>query len=130
MVVFNTNKDGWETILKPYQLVAMNYLWREDIEHSSTLDVYVAVNEVMGKNAISRASIINSLNMLVDEGILSYHEITGKGGHRRIYKPVYDEEGTQRFFAQKFVRKLNEIFSTVKIQYLPDIAILPMPKKP
>ena len=127
-MILNTSKDGWETILKPYQIVAMNYLWREDVEHGSSRDVYVAVNEVLGKDAISRASIINSLNMLVDEGVLTYHEITGKGGHRRIYKPVYDMEGTTRFLAQKFVRQLTVAFPNVTINYNPELGVLPMPR--
>jgi len=109
-MILNTNGEGWESILKPYQIVALKYLWREDIEHGSSRDVYEAVNNEMGANAISRASIINSLNMLVDEGVVSFHEITGKGGHRRIYKAVFDETETRMFLAKKFVDKLNEIF--------------------
>ena len=109
-MILNTKGEGWESILKPYQIVAMKYLWREEIENGSSLDVYEAVNEVMGANAISRASIINSLNMLVDEGVLSFHVITGRGGHRRIYKAVFNETDTKLFLYQKFVAKLREIF--------------------
>ena len=109
-MMLNTLGEGWHSILKPYQIVAMKFLWREDIEHGSSRHVYDAVNAEMGANSISRASIINSLNTLVDEGVVSYHEITGKGGHRRIYKAVFDETGTKRFLAKKFVDKLDEIF--------------------
>lgn len=109
-MILNTQGNEWESILKPYQIVAMKYLWREDVEHGSSKDVYDAVNAEMGANSISRASIINSMNMLVDEGIVSFHEITGKGGHRRIYKPVFDETETKRFLVKKFVDKLDEIF--------------------
>ena len=77
-MILDTNGEGWLSILKPYQIVALKYLWREDIDDGSSRDVYLAVNEVMGANSISRASIINSLNTLIDEGVLSYHEITGK----------------------------------------------------
>ncbi len=125
----DTSQEGMLAVLKPYQIVALNYLWREDVENGSSKDVYLAVNEEMGQNSISRASIINSLNTLVDEGILSYHEITGKGGHRRIYKAVRDEKGTQEFMTRKFASKLKEIFPDVKINYFGDLKILPMPKK-
>ncbi len=121
----DTLEKGWLSILKPYQIVAMNYLWREDIEHGSSRHVWNAVNEEMGANSISRASIINSLNMLVDEGVVSFHEITGKGGHRRIYKAAFDEEETKKFLAKKFVLKLREIFPEIQGQ----IKILPMPPK-
>ena len=76
---------------------------------ASSRDVWVNVNkELMGKSTISRASIINYLNDMVDEGILNYHEITGKGGHRRIYSARYDEAGSKRYVATKIVSKLLE----------------------
>lgn len=97
------------TVLKPYQIEAMRYLWANPEKGGSSRDVYVAVNEAI-TGSISRASIINSLNALVDDGVLSYHEITGKGGHRRIYKAIYDENGFKRFIAETMLRKLLEEF--------------------
>lgn len=97
-------------VLKPYQLEAMKYLWSDLDTGRSSREVYDAVNLAMKEGSISRASIINSLNALVDDGALSYHEITGKGGHRRIYKAKYDEEGFKRFIADKTVQKLLNEF--------------------
>jgi hypothetical protein len=100
-------KDGFNMALKPYQIEAMKYLWANPEEGGSSRDVYVAVNESMkGIQTISRASIINSLNALVDDGVLDFHEITGKGGHRRIYKPKFDESGFKQFIAETTIRKL------------------------
>ncbi|GAH16083.1 unnamed protein product [marine sediment metagenome] len=62
--------------------------------------------DLMGKRTISRASIINFLNYMVDEEMLTFHEITGKGGHRRIYKAKYDEEGTKMYLAKKIITKM------------------------
>jgi hypothetical protein len=45
---------------------------------------------------------------MVDEGALSYTEITGKGGHRRIYSPPLDEEGFKRHAAKMVLSKLLE----------------------
>lgn len=97
-------------VLKPYQLEAMKYLWSDLDTGRSSRDVFDAVNLAMKGGSISRASIINSLNALVDDGALSYYEITGKGGHRRIYKANYDEEGFKRFIADKAVKKLLNEF--------------------
>ena len=105
-------KTGFNLVLKPYQILAMQYLWKHPEEGGSSRDVYVAVNAKLtleGKS-ISRASIINSLNDLVDNGVLDYHEITGKGGHRRIYKPKFDETGFKRFIAEATMKKLLEEF--------------------
>lgn len=102
---------GFNSVLKPYQVEAMKYLWTKTEEGASSREVYDAVNEALsGVGTISRASIINSLNALVDDGVLDYHEITGKGGHRRIYKPKYDEDGFKEFIARTMLTKLLEEF--------------------
>lgn len=107
MVVFDTREDGFRTVLKEYQEVALRYLWRLDGGGASSLDVWVNVNkDLMGKSTISRASIINFLNYMVDEGALGYIETTGKGGHRRIYSARYDEAGFKEYMAKNIISKL------------------------
>ncbi len=105
-------KKGFNMMLRPYQILAMEYLWKHPEEGGGSLDVYVAVNDElkMEGKSISRASIINSLNMLVDIGVLGFHEVTGKGGHRRIYNPCFDEKGFKRFIAETVIKKLLEEF--------------------
>ena len=104
-------ESEFNSVLKPYQIEAMRYLWANPEKGGSSRDVYVAVNEAMkGIQTISRASIINSLNALVDDGVLDYHEITGKGGHRRIYKPKFDENGFKEFIAETMLKKLLQEF--------------------
>jgi hypothetical protein len=108
---FDLGETGFKTVLKDYQILAMRYLWANPEKGGSSRNVYVAVNEALkGTGSISRASIINSLNMLVDDEVLDYHEITGKGGHRRIYKPKFDESGFKQFIAEKTIAKLLEEF--------------------
>ena len=107
----DVGEDGFNAVLKPYQIEAMKYLWARPGEGRSSREVYEAVNDALpGGSSISRASIINSLNDLVDEGVLGFHEITGKGGHRRIYKSVYDESGFKRYIAESVLRKLLHEF--------------------
>ena len=114
MVVFDTGEDGFRTVFKDYQEEALRYLWRLDGDGASSRDVWVQVNkELVGtpRRSISRASIINYLNDMVDEGVVDYHEITGKGGHRRIYSARYDEAGSKMYMAKKILSKLLEIWS-------------------
>jgi len=113
MVTFDTKEEGFRTILKDYQEIALRHLWRLDGGGASSRDVWVNVNKVMNadpsqRDSISRASIINFMNYMVDEGAVDYTEITGKGGHRRIYSAKYDEEGTKRYLAKKIISKLLE----------------------
>jgi hypothetical protein len=98
-------------VLKDYQEVALRYLWRLDGGGASSRDVWVQVNDdLMGKRTISRASIINFLNSMVDESVLNYTEITGKGGHRRIYSAKYDEAGFKQYIAKVVLGNLLRDF--------------------
>ena len=107
----DTSGEGLAMVLKDYQEVALRYLWRLDGEGASSRDVWVQVNEdLMGKRTISRASIINFLNSMVDEGVLNYTEITGKGGHRRIYSAKYDEAGFKQYIAKVVLGNLLRDF--------------------
>ena len=107
----DTSGEGLAMVLKDYQEVALRYLWRLDGEGASSRDVWVQVNEdLLGKRTISRASIINFLNSMVDEGVLNYTEITGKGGHRRIYSAKYDEAGFKQYIAKVVLGNLLRDF--------------------
>jgi len=98
-------------VLKDYQEVALHYLWRIDDNGASSRDVWMQVNEDLdGKRTISRASIINFLNAMVDESVLNYREITGKGGHRRIYSAAYDEAGFKQYVARVVMNNLLRDF--------------------
>ena len=110
IVTYDTNNEGLLTVVKDYQAEALRYIWGLDEgKGASSRDVWVNVNvALMGKRTISRASIINFLNFMVDEDILGYHEITGKGGHRRIYHKIYDETGTKQFLAKKILSSMME----------------------
>jgi len=47
---------------------------------------------------------------MVDEGVLSYGEITGKGGHRRIYSAKLNEAGFKEYVATLFIGNLLRDF--------------------
>ncbi len=113
MVRFDTEENGLGTVLKDYQIVSLRVLWEierlEKDKGGSSRDVWVQCNVgLIGIKTISRASVINFLNAMVDIDVLSYHEITGKGGHRRIYKPVYDEEGTKVYLAKMILGHMKQ----------------------
>ena len=58
-------------------------------------EVYQAVNRSLGSKTISRASIINFLNDMCDEGVLKFEEETCKGGTRRKYFTGLDERASR-----------------------------------
>ena len=101
------SKAGYEMFFKPYQVQAIQYLWT--VEGSAkSVDVWNHV-KVLG-DGISRASIINSLNDMVDHGILDHVERTGKGGHHRVYSHKYTETQLKEYLASSIIMKLFKEF--------------------
>lgn len=110
--VFDSTKEGLEIVMRDYQLKAMRFLWERGEEGTISKDIWLHVNKILLEegSSISRASIINSMNDMVDNGILKYFERSGKGGYHRVYSPIYDETGFKEFIATQIIEKLLEEF--------------------
>jgi hypothetical protein len=101
------NKTGLDMFFKPYQRISLQVLW-EHPEGLNTREVWKATNYRM-ERTISRASIINFLAMATENGILNYKEITGKGGHRRIYWHKYDESELSNYLKDAVLKSLDTL---------------------
>ena len=98
----NLNLDLTETGLgmffKPYQVASLGILWNSE-ETLSSRQVWEQANKQLPES-ISRASIINFLNASVDNGLLEFVEVTGKGGYRRLYSSKLDKIETSTFLSK------------------------------
>jgi len=90
---------------KDWQVEALRYLWTVHPEGANSREVWTNVNHHL-KGSISRASIINYLNAMVDEGLIIYTETTGKGGHHRVYTIRYDEAAFKQQIGGQIITKL------------------------
>jgi len=107
---FDPAGEGLGKVLRDYQEEVLRFVW-ESGEGVSSRQVWSRVNEALGVGrTISRASIINFLNDMVDEGVLNYAETTGKGGIRRIYSPKLDEPSFKRHIAKTIIGSLLRDF--------------------
>ncbi len=110
-LVLDPSKSGFEKVLRDYQIEALRMVWGSVETGATSREVYLYVNkELEGKKTVSRASIINFLNAMCDEGVLTYEEETCKGGMRRKYFPGLDEEGFKRHIAKSVVESLLKDF--------------------
>jgi predicted transcriptional regulator len=110
-LIFNPNSDGLGKVFRDYQEEALRLVWERGEEGAISREVWGYVNEKLdGSKTISRASIINFLNAMVDEGILDYHERTGKGGYHRVYKPKLNESEFKQFLAKTVIESLIKDF--------------------
>jgi hypothetical protein len=102
---FDLEKEGLETVLLPWQVELMRWIWGVDGE----VDSRAAHVYLLGSSSpMSRAAVINFLNMMAEEGFLGYREITTKGGRKRLYRPspeAQDEEAFRRALADRIIDK-------------------------
>ena len=110
-IVIDPSKDGLEKVLRDYQIEALSHVWKHDGGGLTSRDVYEAVNESLdGGRSVSRASIINFLNAMCDEGVLDFEEETCKGGMRRRYRKGMDEPAFKKYVASMVLRSLMKDF--------------------
>jgi len=105
-LIFNPDNDGLSKIFKDYQEEAVKFIWEVGDRGAISREVWAKVNERLVGKTISRASIINFLNAMVDEGVFDYNERTGKGGYHRVYRPKLDESSFKRYVAQVTISSL------------------------
>ena len=133
-------------IFKDYQEEAMKLIWG-DVKYLgskkengnkefSSREVWDHINRTMTTiptswDRISRASVINFLNAMCDEGVLGCHEITGKGGYRRIYhaqlsKPQFWDKVivlTSKKLAEASGRPVNHESASLNVETRPTVRL-------
>jgi hypothetical protein len=118
-LVLDPSKSGFEKVLRDYQIEALKMVWENVGKSVTSREVYQHVNKAMGGDkSISRASIINFLNSMCDEGVLAYEEETCKGGMRRKYSPGLDEDGFKKYIARSVFDSLYRDFPEQTIDAL------------
>ena len=108
-LIFNPSNDGLSKLFRDYQQEALKSLWQNGEKGLNTREVHEYAN---GKadSSISRASIINFLKAMADEGVLNYTERTGKGGYHRVYTPRLNESEFKTYVAQTIIASLLKDF--------------------
>lgn len=117
----NLTKEGYESIMPDYMaIIVQRFLGMGTDFTMVTREAWKHANAVLKKfgRTISRASIINGMNALVDEGILTYTERTGKGGYHRVYKCPHTREQLEKFVVEKITDFLFEQWPVAAEQVL------------
>jgi len=108
---FDPSQLGLRKTLKEWEELALRYVWSVGEKGANSGPIWKTVNKQLGTGkSISRASIIIIMNRLVDQGVLSYREGTGKGGHHKIYYPLMDEKGYVKYLLKTMVESMMRDF--------------------
>ncbi len=109
-LMFNPEKRGLSIVFRDYQEEVVRFIWEVGERGAISKEVWIHVNETLVDKTISRASIINFLNAMVDEGVLNVHMETGKGGYHGVYTPKLDEFSFKQYLAKIMVTSLMKEF--------------------
>ena len=110
-MLIDPSKNGLRKTLKEYEELALRYTWETGKEGAKSGPACSVVNERLGEGkTISRASIILFLNKMVDQGVLTWKEATGKGGHHKIYIGKLDETEYIKNILRTVIESMMEDF--------------------
>jgi len=107
----DTSQQGLRMVLKDWEEETLKVFWDDPQKEYTSRLMWDRVNQQLKTGSISRASIINFLEDMVEMGVLSKRETTGKGGHRGIYSSKIGESGFKRFMAETVLEALMRNFS-------------------
>ena len=111
---FDTSENGLHTLFQPYQAALLEHIWDLNIETRTGINSKLAYMflQQTGDSELrkSRASVIFSLNDMIDDGILEYEEESGKGGYHRVYYPNMNREEFAEHVKKTITDKLAEVF--------------------
>jgi predicted transcriptional regulator len=107
----DTSKEGLHALFKPYQVILMEFIWGQNNPKRTGITSGQAHKFLQSQpDKKSRASVINFLNDMVDEGVLDYEEESGKGGYHRVYYPNMDKARFSKYVTKTITDKLHEVF--------------------
>ena len=106
-------------VLKDHEELALRYFWDEKAQGVGSKDIWTYVNEKLGENkTISRATTINYLKAMDEEGVLESREVGGKGGYRPLYTAKIDENGFVRYIVRTIIDSLMRDFPKETVEVL------------
>ncbi len=106
---FDPEQSGLAKILRDYQIEALKSIWKNSEKGQTSREVYEYANGKIDES-ISRASIINFLKAMADEGVLNYTMRSGKGGMHRVYTLRLNESEFKTYVAHTMITSLLKDF--------------------
>ena len=114
--MFDTSKEGLETLMKPYKVALMEHIWEiNEKERTGTTSgqAHIYLTETGDRELMkSRAAVCFFLDDMVEEGVLEFELKTGKGGHHRVYFPAMNREEYGQYVTETITNKLKEVFAS------------------
>jgi len=115
-VNWTTQEPEFNPILKPYQMRILEILEASNHNPTSSKDIWYCTNQQGEK--VSRASVINFLELLREEKIIVGTKATGKGGRRFNYR-LHKEATIETVINQLAFRMIEQMqIANPKINFI------------
>ena len=114
ILVFDPSLPGLRKVLREHEEPALRYFWEERNEPTGTKIVWEYVQGRLPKgSSVSRATTVNFLKWMAEDGVLGYECTTGKGGHFNLYYAKLDERGFEKHVIRVLFESLMRDFPEV-----------------
>jgi predicted transcriptional regulator len=108
---FDPTKHGLQKTLKRYEEIALRYIWDQGEKGAGSRKTWKAVTEALEpEKSISKTSVIFFLGRMVDQGVLDFRTVAGKGGYHRVYYPIMDERSYKKYVMKTIVESMMKDF--------------------
>ena len=102
------DKKGPLCFLKDWQFIAAKIVWNSE-DGVISKDTWIETNAQLGGKTISRASIINFLDGMKEDGFFVKVLDSGKGGMHGVYSPAKDVSNIDEFMLKMKERVLAQL---------------------
>lgn len=103
----DTSQSGLDMFFRDWQIRILGYLWGTQLNGATSGMVWDHLQETMVE-PMSRASVINYLKDMAENGVLREDKEPGRGGYHGVYYPNYSESEFKQYLAEYIIRKLLE----------------------
>lgn len=112
---FRLEKGGLEAFLGPLEVEVLNEIWALNKSSLTVREVYESLRK---RREIAYTTVMSTMNILYEKGLLERKLEKGKGGHFYVYWTNRSQEDLRRTLVERVVSNLIRNFGDIAVAYL------------
>ncbi|MEM3883065.1 MAG: BlaI/MecI/CopY family transcriptional regulator [Candidatus Methanomethyliaceae archaeon] len=112
---FKLEKGGLEAFLGPLEVEVLNEIWALNKPSVTVREVYEGLRT---RRNIAYTTVMSTMNILYEKGLLERRLEKGKGGHFYVYWANQSQEELKRTLVERAVSSLVKNFGETAVAYL------------
>ncbi|MCQ5363032.1 MAG: BlaI/MecI/CopY family transcriptional regulator [Candidatus Methanomethylicia archaeon] len=111
---FRLEKGGLEAFLGPLEVEVLNEIWALDRPSVTVREVYESLRR---RREIAYTTVMSTMNILYEKGLLNRRLDKGKGGHFYVYWASKSQEELKQALVERVVSNIVKNFGETAIIY-------------